>query len=271
MWAQPCPRSTAAHAEQQAGAPVAAQADGLAALLCGLQVRPQVRPQLPGHVCHACIGTSAPQLLALETRCRRRQPVKSRRERPSCWCAHPMRQHQNVLRRDFSAPACASSWEPAPPPSASAVGQQRAMSRHSGHSSTSPDRQTTPRSMITRSGAACAPGLRSNNSQPRLSQQLMLMRDASHDLYWPATDGLCAHANARRKPSTMMRPATDGLCAHCTCMEATFRSGHCTARKARLSLPRPGPAPAPAAPKLAAGAAPGSLWVPPLPGAPFTV
>ena len=37
---------------------MAAQADGLAAPLRGLNMRPQVPPQLPGHVCHACSSTA---------------------------------------------------------------------------------------------------------------------------------------------------------------------------------------------------------------------
>ena len=37
---------------------MAAQADGLAALLRGLHMRPQVPPQLPGHICHACTRTA---------------------------------------------------------------------------------------------------------------------------------------------------------------------------------------------------------------------
>ena len=46
---------------------MAAQADGLAALLRSLHMRPQVPPQLPGHVRHACTST------ALKRRFRRAQ------------------------------------------------------------------------------------------------------------------------------------------------------------------------------------------------------
>lgn len=54
----------------------------------------------------------------------------------------------------IGVPACARSWLPLPPPSSRGAGQQRAMSRHSVHSSTSPGRQATPRTITTRSGAA---------------------------------------------------------------------------------------------------------------------
>lgn len=45
---------------------MAAQADGLATPLRGLHMRPQVPPQLPGHVCHACTGTTRVALRAVQ-------------------------------------------------------------------------------------------------------------------------------------------------------------------------------------------------------------